>query len=86
MLHLDSVVTIGQLLRWGFACGLLFLVGVAMWAVVTITRLQRESVVALAVLRTLAASAGLKEAVQLLDGQPARRHDDPPPASSPVKL
>jgi hypothetical protein len=47
-----------QLARLVFAGGFLFLIVVALWAVVVITRMQRKQAVALAILNTLGARAG----------------------------
>jgi hypothetical protein len=48
-------------LFWG---GFGFLIAVAMWAVVTITRMRAEQAAAIGMLRVLAARAGLQEALE----------------------
>lgn len=54
------------LLRWFFFGGFVFLIGVGVWAVITITRMKREQAVALGILNALAASAGLQRATDRL--------------------
>lgn len=49
-----------------FLLGFVFLVGVAGWAVVQITRMKREQAIAIATLNALAARAGLKELIERL--------------------
>lgn len=52
-----------QMVRWSFILGFFFLVGVGIWAIVTVTRLKREQAIALLILQSLAARAGLKETI-----------------------
>lgn len=53
-------------LRWFFFLGFIFLVMTGAWAIVMIARLKREQVVAMALLETIAAQAGLRRAVDKL--------------------
>lgn len=53
--------------RWVFVLGFVFLVGVGVWAIVTITRMRREQLVALAILNFLSAQAGLRRSTDKLE-------------------
>lgn len=66
------------LARFFFFGGFVFLVGVGMWAVVTITRMKREQASAIAMLRTLTEIMVLKDAVQKIGEQAAHRSDAEP--------
>ena len=63
------------LLRWSLVLSIFFLVGVGLWAIVTVTRMQREQLIAMSLLQTLAARAGLKETIEAI--QTTREHQQP---------
>lgn len=52
-----------QILRWFLLLGFLFQIGVSVWAIMMMIRMRREQAIAIAVLNTLAARAGLKQAI-----------------------
>lgn len=67
-------MTRAYVIRWLFFGGFWFLVGVGVWAVVTITRMKREQAIALSLLRLLAARTGLKEAIDHLQSSTPSAH------------
>ena len=70
-----------QFLAWFYPISICFLVGVGVWALVTVQRMNREQAIAIAILETLAARAGLKELIDKIQGAAPtvrRRTDDTP--------
>lgn len=56
-------VILRQVIGWLFLGGFVFLLGVAMWAVVTINRMRHQQLAALSMLTVLSAKAGLEAAL-----------------------
>jgi hypothetical protein len=56
---------------WG---GFAFLVAVAFWAVIAITRMQHEQAAAMGMLKIMAAKAGLQEAITQVQTTAAAAH------------
>lgn len=67
-----------EILRWVFFVGFLFLIMVGVWALIVVTRMQREQTVALGLLNVLAAKAGLQRATDKLEDTLT-----PPPGGHP---
>lgn len=77
---MTRALLIQQVLFWiGFA----FLIVVAIWTIVTITRMKRDQAIALGTWKLLAAQFGLKDAVDTLHSDSRRRRTDLPPMDTP---
>ena len=48
-------------LRWFYFFGMLYLIGIGAWVVITVTRMQQEQAIAMGVLRALVVRVGLRE-------------------------
>lgn len=57
-----STDDIRLIIRWLFLGGFVFLVGVGMWTIVTVTRMKREQAVAIGMLKAMNAALMAREA------------------------